>query len=178
MYQYLVKAFLIMTLFSAVLTAGQTGKITGKVLDQETGNPLPGVNVLLENTSMGDATNPEGKFVILDIPPGLYTVKLSFIGYATVTIENVRSTTDLTTNLYTINMAPEAIEGETITVTAEKPLLEVNATNEVHVVRAEDIKNLPVRGYANVVALQTSVVDDGGTLHIRGGPLRRSWLLC
>ena len=118
---------------------------------------------------MGAATNPDGEFVVLDIPPGLYTVKLSFIGYATVTIENVRSTTSLTTNLYTINMAPEAIEGETITVTAEKPLLEVNATNEVHVVRAEDIKNLPVRGYANVVALQTSVVDDGGTLHIRGG---------
>ena len=47
MYQYLVKTFLIMTLFSAVLTASQTGKITGKVLDQETGNPLPGVNVLL-----------------------------------------------------------------------------------------------------------------------------------
>ena len=95
---------------------------------------------------MGAATDPEGKFVILDIPPGLYTVKLSFIGYATVTIENVRATADLTTNLYSINMAPEAIEGETITVTAEKPLLEVNATNEVHVVRDEDIKNLPVRG--------------------------------
>jgi len=75
----------------------------------------------------------------------------------------------LTTNLYTINMNPEAIEGETITVTAERPLIEINATNEVHVVRAEDIKNLPVRGYANVVALQTSVVDDEGTLHIRGG---------
>ena len=169
MYQYLVKTFVIMTLFSVVLTAGQTGKITGKVLDKETSNPLPGVNVLLENTSMGAATDPDGEFVILDIPPGLYTVKLSFIGYATVTIENVRATADLTTNLYSINMAPEAIEGETITVTAEKPLLEVNATNEVHVVRAEDIKNLPVRGYANVVALQTSVVDDGGTLHIRGG---------
>ena len=134
MYQYLVKTFVIMTLISAMLTAGQTGKITGTVLDQETGNPLPGVNVLLENTSMGAATDPEGEFVILDIPPGLYTVKLSFIGYATVTIEKVRSTTDLTTNLYTINMAPEAIEGETVTVTAEKPLLEVNATNEVHVV--------------------------------------------
>ena len=111
MYQYLAKTFLIMTLFSAVLTASQTGKITGKVLDQETGNPLPGVNVLLENTPMGAATDPDGKFVILDIPPGLYTVNLSFIGYATITIENVRSTTDLTTNLYTINMAPEAIEG-------------------------------------------------------------------
>ena len=156
MYQYFMKALLIMILFLAVPIAGQTGKITGKVLDQETGNPLPGVNVLLENTSMGAATNPDGEFVVLDIPPGLYTVKLSFIGYATVTIENVRSTTSLTTNLYTINMAPEAIEGETIPVTAENPLLEVNAPNEV-------------RGYANVVALQTSVVDDGGTLHIRGG---------
>ena len=46
MYQYLAKTFLIMTLFSAVLTASQTGKITGKVLDQETGNPLPGVNAV------------------------------------------------------------------------------------------------------------------------------------
>ena len=169
MYQRLVKIFVIVTLFSAVLTAGQTGKITGTVVDQETGNPLPGVNVLLEGTSMGAATNSDGKFVILDIPPGLYLVKFSFIGYATITIENVRSTTDLTTNLYTINMNPEAIEGETITVTAERPLIEINATNAVHVVRAEDIKNLPVRGYANVVALQTSVVDDEGTLHIRGG---------
>jgi hypothetical protein len=169
MYQRLVKIFVIVTFFSAVLTAGQTGKITGTVVDQETGNPLPGVNVLLEGTSMGAATNSDGKFVILDIPPGLYLVKFSFIGYATITIENVRSTTDLTTNLYTINMNPEAIEGETITVTAERPLIEINATNEVHVVRAEDIKNLPVRGYANVVALQTSVVDDEGTLHIRGG---------
>ena len=169
MYQRLVKIFVIVTFFSAVLTAGQTGKITGTVVDQETGNPLPGVNVLLEGTSMGAATNSDGKFVILDIPPGLYLVKFSFIGYATITIENVRSTTDLTTNLYTINMNPEAIEGETITVTAERPLIEINATNAVHVVRAEDIKNLPVRGYANVVALQTSVVDDEGTLHIRGG---------
>ena len=92
MYQHLVKTFVIMTLFLAVPVAGQTGKITGKVLDQETGNPLPGVNVLLENTSMGAATDPDGDFVILDIPPGLYTVKLSFIGYATVTIETVSYT--------------------------------------------------------------------------------------
>ena len=65
MYQYFMKALLIMILFLAVPIAGQTGKITGKVLDQETGNPLPGVNVLLENTSMGAATNPEGEFVVL-----------------------------------------------------------------------------------------------------------------
>ena len=47
MYQRLFNMFLIVALFSVVLTAGQTGKITGTVVDQETSNPLPGVNVLL-----------------------------------------------------------------------------------------------------------------------------------
>ena len=51
MYKRFSKIFGIMAIFSMVLTAGQTGKITGKVLDKETGNPLPGVNVLLEGTS-------------------------------------------------------------------------------------------------------------------------------
>ena len=53
MYQRLFNTFLIVALFSVVLTAGQTGKITGTVVDQETSNPLPGVNVLLEGTPMG-----------------------------------------------------------------------------------------------------------------------------
>ena len=169
MYKRFLKLFGIMAIFSMVLTAGQTGKITGKVLDKETGNPLPGVNVLLEGTSMGAATDANGEFYVMEVPPGLYNVQFSFIGYTSLNISNVRSTVDLTTNMGTITLEPEVIEGEAVSVTAEKPLIEVNATNEVRVVRSEDIKNLPLRGVTNVVALQTSVVDDEGSLHIRGG---------
>ena len=169
MYKRFLKILGIMTIFSMVLTAGQTGKITGKVLDKETGNPLPGVNVLLEGTSMGAATDANGEFYVMEVPPGLYNVQFSFIGYTSLNISNVRSTVDLTTNMGAVNMEPEVIEGEAVSVTAEKPLIEVNATNEVRVVRSEDIKNLPIRGVTNVVALQTSVVDDEGALHIRGG---------
>ncbi|HDY75488.1 MAG TPA: hypothetical protein ENH49_03085, partial [Candidatus Marinimicrobia bacterium] len=149
--------------------AGETGKITGTVVDKENGNVLPGVNVLLEGTSMGAATNTDGEFVILFVPPALYNIKFTYIGYADVTIKNVRATKDLTTNLYSIELTPEAIEGQEVIVIAEKPLIEINATNEVRVIRAEDIQNMPVRGYSSIVALQTGVVSAGSDLHVRGG---------
>lgn len=165
----LITTFLIIVTLPLVMIAGDTGKINGTITDSENGNALPGVNVILDGTSMGAATDPNGEFYILNVDPGLYDVKLSFIGYAEVTIENVRVTKDLTTNLYTLKMSPEAIAGEEVVVTADKPLIEINATNEVRVVRSEDIKNLPIRGYQNIVALQTSVVQDGDNLHVRGG---------
>jgi len=149
--------------------AGDTGKITGIVVDSENGNSLPGVNVILEGTSMGAATNANGEFYILLVHPGLYDVKFSYIGYANIAIKDVRVTKDLTTNMYNIALTPEAIEGQIVTVIAEKPLIEINATNEVRVVRAEDIQNMPVRGYNSVAALQTGVVADGDVLHVRGG---------
>ena len=152
-----------------MIFAGETGKVMGTVKDKANGNLLPGVNIVLEGTNLGAASDEGGDFYILNVPPGLYNVKLSYIGYAVVTIENVRVTKDLTTNLYTVELSSEAITGKEIIVTADKPLIEINATNEVRVIRAEDIKNLPIRGYANIVALQTSVVQDGGNLHVRGG---------
>ncbi len=164
-----VTLLLLSLLIPAGIQAGETGKITGTVVDKETGNPLPGVNVIIEGTSMGAATDSKGEFFILFVSPGLYDVRFSFIGYSDVTITNVRVTKDLTTNMRTIAMEPEAIRGEAVTVVAEKPLIEINATNEVRVIRSEDIRNLPVRGYRNIAALQTGVVDDGTNLHVRGG---------
>ncbi len=161
-------------LLSAVF-ATETGKIVGKVVDSETNNPMPGVNIVLLGTSFGAATDDNGEFIIMFVPPGIYRVKTTFIGYADVIIENVRVTRDLTTNLYTssegytIGMSPEAVMGESVTVFAKKPLIEINATNEVRVTRAEDIKNMAVRGSRNIAALQTGVVDDNVNLHVRGG---------
>ncbi|GIT57369.1 MAG: hypothetical protein Ct9H300mP18_07980 [Candidatus Neomarinimicrobiota bacterium] len=109
---------------------------------------------------MGAASDANGDFYVMEVPPGLYNVQFSFIGYTSLNISNVRSTVDLTTNMGAVNLEPEVIEGEAVSVVAEKPLIEgFKATNEVRVVRSEDIKNLPLRGVTNVVALQTSVVE-------------------
>ena len=70
--------------------AGTTGKIAGKVLDVRTGEPLIGVNMLLEGTTIGAASDLNGNYVILSVPPGVYNLRASAIGCNPVTFENVR----------------------------------------------------------------------------------------
>jgi hypothetical protein len=72
MFKYSVKLFtaLLIVALPAMVFAGETGKVTGTVTDSENGNPLPGVNVILEGTSLGAASEPNGDFYILNISPG------------------------------------------------------------------------------------------------------------
>jgi len=166
-FEKVISLFTILMLVPFVY-AGETGKISGSVLDQESGDQLVGVNVLVEGTTMGAATDDEGEYMILQIPPGIYRVSAQYIGFAKVTTENVRVVTDLTTKL-DFTLRHEAIEGEEVTIVAERPLFERDATNEVRVVRGEQIQNMSVRGYDNVASLQTGVVSAQGALHFRGG---------
>jgi hypothetical protein len=62
----------LVVLFSASLALAQTGKIAGKVTDSRTNEPVVGANVVVEGTTMGAATDFEGFFTILNIPPGTY----------------------------------------------------------------------------------------------------------
>ncbi len=63
-----------------VVAYAQKGSINGKVTDKN-GEPLIGVNILLENTNIGTATDAEGKFILKSIPYGKYNLIASMIGY-------------------------------------------------------------------------------------------------
>jgi len=80
------------------LTAGQTGKIAGTISDAKTGEALIGVNVYLENKNIGAASDEKGYYVILNIPPGEYTLIASMIGYRSMKVTNIRVAVDRTTN--------------------------------------------------------------------------------
>ena len=69
------------------------------MFEKETGDPLPGANVILLETIMGTAVDENGYFLILNVPSGTYTVSAGIIGYSTLTITKVRVSGDLTTNL-------------------------------------------------------------------------------
>ena len=155
-------------ILTSFVFAGETGKISGSVTDQQSGDPLIGVNVLIVGTTMGAATDDKGDYMILQVPPGIYAVSAQYIGYAKLTTENVRVVTDLTTKMDFI-LRREAVEGEEVTIIADRPLFERDATNEVRVVRGEQIQNMTVRGFDDVASLQTGVVSDQGALHFRGG---------
>ena len=75
-----VIAVLMLTLLTSTLFAGTTGKISGVVVDAGNGEPLPGVAVQLEGTTIGAQTNINGEYVILNIPPKTYTVKVRLVG--------------------------------------------------------------------------------------------------
>ena len=66
---------------SILLAAGASGKIEGFVKDASTGQPLPGANVLIKGTSLGAASDLKGHYVILNVPPGQYTLVARYIGY-------------------------------------------------------------------------------------------------
>ncbi|MCK5331507.1 MAG: carboxypeptidase regulatory-like domain-containing protein, partial [Candidatus Marinimicrobia bacterium] len=155
-------AILALIVLPTLIFAQTSGKISGIVTD-ENGVALGGANVLLVGTSQGTATDADGQYYVLDVPVGDYSVRVQYIGYVTHTIDNVHVSADLTTWLdYRLTVA--ALEGEEVTVTAEKPIINLNATNTNRIIDAETIANLPIRNVQNLVNLQTGVVDG----HVRG----------
>ncbi|MCF7886256.1 MAG: TonB-dependent receptor [Candidatus Marinimicrobia bacterium] len=152
---------------------GQTsGKISGVVTNKQTGEPISGVNVVVQGptTPRGAATGPNGEFTILYVPVGTYTVKATYMGMADVVINNVNVSLDHTTQL-NIEMRPQDIEGESITITAQRELVRQDETNATTVKSAEEISNMPIRGVENLVATTAGVVkqDNSGSMNIRGG---------
>ena len=148
--------------------AGTTGKIAGVIRDAETREPLPGANVTIEGTNMGDASDVNGAFSIIGVPPGEYTLVISMMGYSRTRFENVRVNIDMTTPV-NVDMQPTVLEvGEEVTVVAERPIVQMDMTGSMASVGTEEIGALPVQSVGEVLELQAGVVNAGG-IHIRGG---------
>lgn len=112
----------ILSIASGWLYSSTTGKIIGQVTDARTGEPLIGCNIIIEGTYLGAASDMNGDFVILNVPPGEYVIQASMIGYAPQSLQNVSVSVDRTTNL-DIEMRVEAVEGEVVTVVADRPMI-------------------------------------------------------
>ena len=141
-----------------MLLAGTVGKISGIILDEETGDPLPGVAVSIVGTTMGALTNEDGEYFILNVPVGTFTLRAQLLGYAPVEVTNLSVSVDLTT-YNDFSLSKKAVDlGKTITVRAERPLIIRDKTASVKVVESEQIQNMPTRGYQDIVQLQAGVV--------------------
>ena len=145
------------------------GKITGKVAENETGSPAIGVNVILVDTYLGSATDENGRFTILNIPPGTYSIRVDAIGFATITMKDVRVTTAQTTEL-SFTLEEAVIEGQEVTVIAERPLVQKDLTASQRVTTAKEIEDMPVESFLGVLTTHAGVNQSaGGALHVRGG---------
>jgi len=165
----LYKALLILLLAAAALYAEGSGKITGTVRDAGSGELLIGANIILQGLGQGAATDAEGRYLILNVRPGRHTLLVTYIGYSSVTVNNVMVQIDRTTTT-DISMTVEAYKGETVTVTAERPIVEVDKTNTSVHYDAEEIAVLPVAGLRDMLELAPGINRNAdGTIAIRGG---------
>jgi outer membrane receptor protein involved in Fe transport len=162
------KFFVVLILFQNFLFAGVTGKLSGKITDAQTGDVLIGANVLIDGTNLGAASDVNGRFVILNIPPGTYSVRFSYLGYETTIVENVKIIVDQTTELPAA-LSPQSIEVDEVVVTAQTPMIQKDITSSISVVTREQIEALPVSTFTELLSLQAGVVGSGANLHVRGG---------
>ena len=160
----LILSLLLLLFICHSLIAQTTGKIAGLVSDKENGEPLQGANIMVSGTHMGAAADQEGRFFIINVPPGRYTLTASMIGYGTLKIQNVQVNVNSTTNL-SFELKTEVIEGEEVVVTAEAIAIKKDQTSSVRTVSTEEMETLPVENLNQVVNLQAGVI--GG--HFRGG---------
>ena len=151
-----------------LLDAGTTGKIVGIVIDKVSREPMVGANVLVNGTNYGTATDIEGRYFILQIPPKTYSVTFSMIGYKDVVVKDVKIQVDLTTTL-NAELEEGVIGMDAVEVTAQRPMVQADVTYSQANITSEEIDMLPVEELEDIVALQAGVVNSGGGLHVRGG---------
>ncbi|MCF7802506.1 MAG: TonB-dependent receptor [Candidatus Marinimicrobia bacterium] len=150
--------------FPALMYAGMTGKISGRVVDAQSGEPLAGCNIIVEGTSLGAAADQDGYYRILNLSPGIYSVRASMIGYNPVIQKNVKVLIDLTTPL-DFNMGIGSIQGQVVIVQARQETVKMDVTSTSFHIDSDQIVQLQVDNLSDIVELQAGVVQG----HFRGG---------
>ncbi|GEM_PF-288644 len=122
-----------------------SGKIAGRVVD-DAGKSLPGVNVMLVGTQRGAASSEDGNYFLLSIPPGMYSVSASMMGYQKVVATNVLVQSGRTTIL-DFTLKEQVLDlGAEVIVTAERPVIEVDRTSTEFIVNSREIERSPIIG--------------------------------
>lgn len=162
---WLLSFLIVFLLLTQAGFAGITGKISGRIVDAETGEALPAANIVIVGTTMGAASDQKGDFTILNVPPGIYNLRATVIGYAALTIQDVRVRIDQTSGV-DFKLTLEALEGETITVVAPKKPIRKDVSTSVAALSNDEVVTQPMSHVEDVVGLQAGV-ESG--LVIRGG---------
>lgn len=152
------------------------GRVLGKLVDADTGDPLIGANVLLEGTTLGASSDLDGTFIIMDAPPAVYTVVVMYVGYSETRVENVKVVPGQAVKL-DLSIKPEVIESEAVVVEAtlmkdtEASLLK-KRQKSVAISDAISAEAITRSGSGNAAEAMSQVtgasVVDGKYVYIRG----------
>ena len=149
------------------------GNIYGEIIDIDTHQPLPGANIIIENTDLGAGADVNGFFKIKNIPSGSYTVTISMIGYSPISRTNVNIYSDRQTPLK-FYLSPQAIKGQQIIVQSNYFGRAKDGIVSTQTIDREEIRSDPVGIYDvqmmihNLPSIVTAT-DQSNEIIVRGG---------
>jgi TonB-dependent SusC/RagA subfamily outer membrane receptor len=153
---------LALALFTAApLIAQQTAQLTGTVTSRGNGSPLADVQVSVTGTGLGQLTNQDGRFLILNVPVGEQTVTAQLIGYGAGT-QTVNVTTGVPVVVdFALSIRAVQLEGMVVTGTATGASRR-EVGNSIDLVTAEQIEALPVTTVEDILRGRTLGVTVSG----------------
>ena len=81
--------YLFLLIVTVFLHAQTTGKISGVIYDFDTNEPIIGANIIVVDAGMGMASDVDGSFYIINLDPGLYDIRVDYIGYETIILKDI-----------------------------------------------------------------------------------------
>ena len=163
-----IKLILLGWLMILSASYAQNGKLVGKVVDSVTKEPLIGVNVFIDGTNFGAASDIDGKFLMLNIPPGSYNISASMVGYAKTTQQGVKIYIDRTTEI-NFQLKDESIQIGQVVITAERPAIIKDRTSTATHIESEQINAAPIEGLRGALDLAAGFQkNETGNYSVRG----------
>lgn len=156
----------------------QTGTIEGIVLDKELDNsPLPFANVFVKGTSLGTTTDFDGNFTLNNIPSGTYTIVFSFVGYETLSLDNVAVEPNKFTQL-SVSLGPgtnllDEVVVQVVTSREREEALLLDRKKAVSIKESIGASELSKLGVTDAAAATTKIsgiakTEDSGDVFVRG----------
>ena len=158
--------------FGLSMALGQgNASIKGRVVDQVTGEPLFGVNIIVQGTYWGSSTGTDGSYTITGITPGDYDLQVTYIGYKTYQRTGI------------VVQAGDELEidfeleetvlsfGRDIVIIGKRPLFDVAETSSSTRMSKEDIETMVVRDVVDILSNSGGVTTTDNEVHVRGGRL-------
>jgi hypothetical protein len=172
MVKKLLTGLFVIMLFSMAGFTQSSGTLMGKLIDKETGEPIPFGNIVVETSGRqvgGTTSNFEGEYTIRPIPAGRYDVKATYVGYKPILVQNVVISPDKITFL-DIEMESTAVTLTTFEVIDYKvPLIEKDGGSSGGSLTKEEIEKMPGRDASSVAVTVGGVFSqDGEVGSIRG----------
>lgn len=169
--------YLLPALLFAVIQGGYAqSSISGNVTSAVDGEPIPGVNVILEGTDRGTATDIDGKYTITGIEAGTYSLVARYIGYRPATTEVTLSNNENLT--FDIELSQGSLNLDEVVVTGTGGPVEVRKLgNTIGVIDSESLQRSPLQNFSEalqgripgMVGLPSSgVTGEGSRIRIRG----------